>query len=190
MQMSLKTFNLSLKLASDNHNDSCLVHRYSINFCHSSQAILICTHPFTFMPNGIKKPCRETEVQITNRNIYMRVKKSSVNNNWKCKSGNVIQMWHTTHVVPLDSLLPLCVKQMKPSLCCGQAKKNMHTMQVEELNNFSLNVILTTLVARPFLKVVKQLFSNFFRRPMHLCTSLFSNDKHASHYFHTNLLVS
>lgn len=53
--------------------------------------------------------------------------------------------------------------------------KNMHTMQVEKLHNFNLNIMLTTLVDRPFLKVVKQLFSSFFRRPIHLYTSLFSN---------------
>jgi hypothetical protein len=33
------------------------------------------------VPKDIKKPRREREVQVTNRNIYMRVKKSSVNNN-------------------------------------------------------------------------------------------------------------
>jgi len=67
--------------------------------------------------------------------------------------------------------------------------KDMHIMQVAKLLNFNLNVMFTTLVARPFLKIVKQLPSGIFRRPMHLCTTLFSNDKHASHYFHTNLLV-
>jgi hypothetical protein len=33
------------------------------------------------MPNGVKEPWREAEVQVTNRNIHMRVKKSSVINN-------------------------------------------------------------------------------------------------------------
>jgi len=38
-------------------------------------------------------------------------------------------------------------------------------MHVEKLHNFNFNVMLTTLVARPFLKVVKQLFSGFLGDP-------------------------
>jgi hypothetical protein len=66
----------------------------------------------------------------------------------------------------LVACYPFEQSKQNPHCVVGQAE-NMHTLQDEKLHNFNMSVMLTTLIARPFLKSSKTIFSTFFRRPMH-----------------------